>query len=234
MKRLLLLLSFCFIYLTGIAQNPVKVEDKIFNFGGKAGLTSAIPVVRSISIGGVGAENISYQYKVGISASVFGRINIDRFFLQPTLSWTRSSGEIRFQMPDDEVGTSMLNNDQLKYKIYSLEAPVLVGYKIVKEGPYGLSFVVGPNIKYTYKSRYTSYLSNYPREYESDNTPWGIGIVCGVGVSIWRLFFDVTYEFGLNKVDSDFKDYSTEEATEVDITIDKHTNMLSFSLGFLF
>jgi hypothetical protein len=94
--------------------------------------------------------------------------------------------------------------------------------------------MAGPTIKYSYNVSYSSNFFDSPRRYISDSTPWGINIACGVGVTIWRFFFDVTYEFGLNQVDSDFKDYSSREPGEDNITIDKRTNMMNVSLGFLF
>ena len=232
MRKGLFLIVLSLAYLAGIAQDPVRVEDKIFNFGAKVGLNSAIPVITTFSINGVNAENISYEYNVGLSAALFFRINMDRFFIQPSLSWVQSSGNILFTMPtDDEQATSL--DYQMAFNTKTLEVPVLIGYKIIKEGPYGLSFMAGPNFKYNYDTRFTSYLSNFPHEYEK-NQPYQINIVCGVGVSIWRFFFDVSYEFGINKTDSNFKDYNSEEATDAKISINRHTNMMSFSLGFLF
>lgn len=217
------------------AQKTVETEDKIFNWGAKVGLNSTFPIINSIEIDGKEAENIHLQYKVGILAATFCRLNIDRFFVQPSISWRYSSGDIRFNLPTEtETAKTARDFDQLTYKVKSLEAPVLIGYKIVNEGPYGLSLMAGPNIKYSYNVSYSSNFFDSPRKYTSDSTPWGINIVCGVGVTIWRFFFDATYEFGLNQVDSDFKDISSNEPSEDNITIDKRTNMMNFSLGFLF
>jgi hypothetical protein len=226
---------FLFSFLPGYTQNTVKVEDKVFNWGAKVGLNSTFPVINSIDVDGKRAENIHLQYKVGILAAAFCRINIDRIFLQPSVSWRHASGDIRFNLPAATEATAVTRSfDQLTYKVKSIEAPILIGYKIVKEGPYGLSFMAGPTIKYSYNVSYSSNFFDSPRRYISDSTPWGINIACGVGVTIWRFFFDVTYEFGLNQVDSDFKDYSSREPGEDNITIDKRTNMMNFSLGFLF
>jgi len=217
--------------ILAFAQNQVRVEDKIFNFGAKVGLNSSFPNINDITINNLKAENVSVHYKVGVLAAAFCRINMDRFFIQPSLSWRYSTADMNFDLPVEEGSNeSHAYTNRLTYRERSLEAPVLIGYKIVNDGAYGLSFMAGPNIKYNYDIHY---VSNYA-EYLSDNTPWGISIVCGVGVSIWRLFFDVTYEFGLNQTDSDFKNYGSNEPTAVDITIDKRTNMLSFSLGLLF
>ncbi|MDR0748226.1 MAG: PorT family protein [Tannerellaceae bacterium] len=226
---------FLFSLLPAYTQNKVKAGEKVFNWGAKAGLNSTFPIINSIRIDGEKAENIHLQYKVGVLAAAFCRINIDRIFLQPSVSWRYASGDIYFNLPTVIEATAITrSSDQLTYKVKSIEAPVLIGYKMVNEGPYGLSFMAGPTIKYSYNVSYSSGLSDSPRRYISDSTPWGINIACGVGVTIWRFFFDVTYEFGLNQVDSDFKDYSSREPGEDNITIDKRTNMMNISLGFLF
>jgi len=111
----------------------------------------------------------------------------------------------------------------------------MVGYYLVKEGPYALSMMFGPNIKYNYKTRYSTDMTDRPREFEDDNTPFGISIAAGLGVSIWRLFLDFSYEFGLNEVASDFREIGKTEANQKGaLSIEKRTNIMSFSLGFLF
>ncbi|MDR1403597.1 MAG: PorT family protein [Tannerellaceae bacterium] len=226
---------FLLYFLSVYAQNTVKVADKMFNWGAKAGLNSTFPIINSIEVDGQKAENIQLQYKVGVLAAAFCRFNINRFFVQPSISWRHASGDIRFNLPSGaEAPAAARSFDLLTYKVKSIEAPVLTGYKIVNEGPYGLSFMGGPTIKYRYDVSYLSNFFDSPRKYVSDSTPWGISFVCGVGVTIWRFFFDVTYEFGLNQVDSDFKDNRSSKSGGNDLSIDKHTNVMSFSLGFLF
>lgn len=234
---LLVLLPFC---LSIQAQKFNDIRDNAFNWGGKVGFSTTFPIVNSLVISDRAADNISLQYKVGYLAAAFARVNIDRFFIQPSLSWRYSEGDIRFDMPADnnEVNNPgnivTTSNNQLQYKMASLELPVMIGYYMVKEGPYALSLMVGPNIKYNYKTRYTTSLTSTPHEYRSDSTPFGINIATGLGVSIWRLFFDFTYEFGLNEIESGFKEKNSNLPAENSMTIDKRTNAMSFSLGFLF
>lgn len=233
---ILLLLPFCLLMN---AQKFITFEEKAFNWGGTVGFNSTFPVINSLTIDDVEAENVRLQYKVGYQASVFGRINIERFYLQPSLSWRYSEGDIRYSIPNDDnipevPGGYSVPTNQMKYKTASLELPVMIGYYLIKEGPYALSMMVGPNLRYNYKTRYQTNFSDSPREYTNDSTPFGINIVTGLGVSIWRLFFDFTYEFGLNEVQSDFKEINTPAPAEGNINIDKRTNVMSFSLGFLF
>lgn len=238
MKKICLLLLLSFSVLAAGAQNFIHIEDKAFNFGAKVGLNSTFPVVNSLTIDDVEAENIRLQYKVGYQASIFCRINIDRFFIQPDLSWNRTEGDVLFSLPQASLPETESNgiqgNDLLKLKSSSLALPVMIGYYLVKEGPYALSIMAGPKFKYNYKVRYTTHFSDLTNEYINDSTPYGIGVATGLGVSIARLFFEFTYEFGINQIESDFKDRSSQQPVERTISIDKRTNMMNFSLGFLF
>ncbi|MDR1980763.1 MAG: PorT family protein [Tannerellaceae bacterium] len=231
-KRCGFLFFLCVCCLSGEAQKtarPVQVEDKILNWGAKAGLNSGMPVINSFTINGKEMENITINYEVGVTVTSFFRINFDRFFIQPGFLWSRSSGEIRFTIPEEGEGEEKIpgHNDRLSYTVKSLEAPVLIGYKIIKESPYGFSVMAGPNFKYNYSVR-------YPSNFIGDSTPWGISVMADIGFSIWRFFFDVSYELGINRIDSDFLDYSSLQPVDNEITINKRTNVLSFSLGFLF
>lgn len=187
-------------------------------------------------------EDIRLQYKVGYQAAAFARVNIDRFYIQPSLAWQYTEGDIRFNIPQTEsslpdgTNTPMpIGKNRITYKSATLEVPVMVGYYLVKEGPYALSMMFGPNIKYNYKTHYSTDMTDRPREFEDDNTPFGIGIAAGLGVSIWRLFLDFSYEFGLNEVASDFREIGKTEANQKGtLNIEKRTNIMSFSLGFLF
>lgn len=241
MRKIQILLLLLLFLLPVHAQKFIQLKDKAFNWGGKIGFSSTFPIVNSLSIDDTQAEDIRLQYKVGYLASFFGRVNIDLFFIQPSLAWRYSEGDILFNIPDrpqnlpglpEETPTRF--DSQLTYKTASVELPVMVGYYLIKEAPYALSIMVGPNIKYNYKTRYTTSFVDSPREYTSDSTPIAINIATGLGVSIGPLFLDFTYEFGLNQIESNFKDIISNEPAGNTMTIDKRTNAMSFSLGFLF
>lgn len=239
MKKIYLIGLFISFCLLTKAEKFLHVDDKAFNWGARVGFNATFPIINSLSVNGIEAENMHLQYKVGFLSAVFCRINIERMFLQPSLAWHRSEGEILFTVPGlvDAVANtpSQATVDRLFMRSESLELPIMVGYNLVKQGPYGLSLMVGPNLKYNYKVSYTSNFDNTEQELENNKNPFGISISAGVGVSIWRLFFDFIYEFGLNHTESDFKDRVSQiPANNNDITINKHTNVMSFSLGFLF
>lgn len=236
---LLLLLPFCF---PANAQKFIQIEDKTFNWGGKVGMNAAFPIVKSLTIDNVQMEDIRLQYKVGYQAAAFARVNIDRFYIQPSLVWQYTEGDIRFNIPEEAgipsngaVNQNPISKNRITYKAANLEVPVMIGYYLVKEGPYALSIMFGPNIKYNYKTHYSTNLTDTPREFVDDNTPFGISLAAGLGVSIWRLFLDFSYEFGLNEVASDFREISNNGTSQDGaLKIEKRTNIMSFSLGFLF
>lgn len=238
------------------AQKFMQIEDKAFDFGVKVGFNATFPVVNSLRIDGNRVSDISVQYKVGYLAAVFCRVNIERFFIQPSLAWHKSEGELDFNLPfylpQATATAAYEKNDRLKMTMRSVEMPVMVGYSLVRKGPYGLSVMAGPKFKYNYKITYETKLADVWEEYTSHSKPFGVNIATGVGVSIGRLFFDFVYEFGLNQTETDFRATAASRAagaTQVpgatastltatgathDLRIDKRTNVMSFSLGFLF
>ena len=237
-----ILISFSF---QGKAQSFItNYKEKTFNWGGKIGLNASIPIVKSITIKGIEMENINQQYKVGYEASIFARLNIQHFYIQPAFTWQYTQGEIRFNIPTEidanslpgefsfqNVGTQSL----ITYKAATLIIPVKIGYYIIKGGPFALSLMFGPNLKYNYKTHYSTNLTDQARKFEDDNTPFGLGLETGVGVSIGRLFFDFNYEFGLNEVTSNFYETGKNKTNSYNILrIEKRTNTMRFSLGFLF
>lgn len=235
----LLTLSFC---LPVKAQKFITLEDKTFNWGGKVGVNAAFPIIQSLTIDNQEMEDVRLQYKVGYQAAVFARVNINRFYIQPSLSWQHTEGDIRFNipqnmgaLPDGSLSQIPIGKNRISYKSSTLELPVMIGYYLVKEGPYALSMMFGPNVKYNYKTRYNTDMADTPREFEDDNTPFRISIAAGLGISIGRLFLDFNYEFGLNEVASDFREIGhTDIRSDRSLNIEKRTNLMSFSLGFLF
>lgn len=238
-KFYLIAASLAFCLMAG-AQGIMQVKDKAFNFGAKVGFNATFPVVNSLTINDKEVENVSLEYKVGYLAAVFCRVNIERFFIQPSVSWHRSEGNIRFSIPQnipDDAVKLPSNEDitQLGIKTNSLEVPVMIGYNLVKQGAYGLSVMAGPKLKYNYKVNYLFESNTLHHEYVSDSDPFGINITAGVGVSIGRLFFDFIYEFGLSQADSNFTQVNTPvPENNLNIAIDKRVNTMSISLGFLF
>ncbi len=241
MKKICLIGCLLLCWMESGAQKFMQIEDKAFDFGAKVGFAATFPIVNSLMIDGNRVDEVNVKYRVGYMAALFCRVNIDRFFIQPSLIWHKSEGDLYFNLPYSSSQGTETNlyekNDRLKMTTRSLEMPVMIGYSLVKKGPYGLSVMAGPKFKYDYKVTYESELANVRGEYTNNHAHFGVNIATGVGVSIWRLFFDFAYEFGLNQTETDFRPIAKEtaDATDThDLRIDKRTNVMSFSLGFLF
>ncbi|MCC8143436.1 MAG: PorT family protein [Tannerellaceae bacterium] len=157
MKRIALLL--CIVWLASApasAQKFISMEDKAFNWGAKLGFNSTFPVINSLKVNEVEAEDVTVKYKVGYMAALFCRVNIERFFLQPGVSWHLTEGEIHYAIPyENTLSTDLADagniqqENRLALKTRSVEVPVLIGYNLVKEGPYALSLMAGPNLNTT-------------------------------------------------------------------------------------
>mgnify|MGYP003398691814 CR=1 FL=1 len=93
MKKLGILTVLLIIAFTGGAQTQ-KNETEGFSFGAKLGFSSTLPIINSLTIEGVEAQNVNLQYKVGYLAALFCRINIDRFFIMPGVEWNHADGSI--------------------------------------------------------------------------------------------------------------------------------------------
>lgn len=243
MNARLLILLFLLSSTCLMAQelDSLKVREKqitSFNWGAKVGFNSILPVINTLTVDGVPLES-KVEYKVGYMGALFFRLNIDRFFLQPSVAWQHTEAQLLFTRPklsdlSQPTVPSKQMSDRLNLTIRSLEAPVMIGYNIVKEKPFGLSITAGANLKYNYKIRYTTNLDGYRDEYTTDDTQFRINLVGGIGVTLWEMFFDFTYEVGLNHRERNFTRVADNVPLPAEIVLDKRLNMMGFSLGVLF
>ena len=228
---------FCLLCGLLNAQGILRTEEKKFNFGAKVGLNATLPVVNSLRVLDFEANQFQTSYQVGYLAAIFFRFNIQRFYIQPSPSWHYGRSHLHFALtfPEIDGAADPPIKGNLRMHTQSLELPVLLGYHLVKQGPYGLSLMVGPKVKYNYKLDYNMAIDAREIRFVNDDTPFGVNIVSGMGVSIGRLFFDFVYEFGLNQTEASFKQLSASSPeSSFEIQLNKRTNVMSMSIGFLF
>lgn len=235
LPAVLLLLLPC---LPGAAQNILMDYDRTYYLAVRVGFNSAFPLIQEFNIDDKRISDYRIHYKVGYMAAVTFSVNFNRFVIQPSVCWYRSNAEIQFTHPQfnslDVIANSLEETLLLDSEVNSLEVPVLIGYHIVKEGPYAMSLKFGPKGIYRYRSDYGINSSAVSLQHEGDNIPYSINFVSAVGVSIGRLFLDFSYEFGLHTVHSDFSYTDVLTGDVGTIYLSQRTNKLSFSLGFLF
>lgn len=76
------------------------------NFGFKGGFTSSLFLVSQFSVNGVPIDEVQNNYKIGYFGSLFMRINFDRHFLQPEISYNINRCNITFEKPLPEDAAS--------------------------------------------------------------------------------------------------------------------------------
>ncbi|HBK29526.1 MAG TPA: hypothetical protein DDZ04_07225 [Parabacteroides sp.] len=233
------ILSIFFAVLCSLlpAKNIMQIHDKPFDISFRIGFNSAFPLIHHFSIEGIEIMDKQIHYKVGYLAAVTFSVNINRFTLQPSVSWYHKEAQIQFSLPMNSNASPYINSIErydMDLEGNSLEIPILIGYQVVKEGPYGLNLKFGPKGIYQYQAKHRCENSTFTAEYEKDNMQYAFNFVSAVGVTIGRLFLDFSYEFALHNIRSDFKFYDISQEKSGTLSFERRTNVLSFSLGVVF
>ena len=127
---------------------------------------------------------------------------------------------------------------KLNSTIHSLELPILYGYSFVKSRPYGMALFIGPKLEYVWKHKTSEEFEGFGYSgIKEELHPINISSVIGLGVNIANIFFDFRYEIGLTNISKSIiyeKDTDGIMSQEKGIFINRHRNVLSFSLGVIF
>lgn len=217
--------------------------NHIVNFGIKGGFTSSLFLISDFNIDGISISEVQNNYKIGYFGSFFVRINFDRHFLQPELSYNINRCNITFNKPqaDNTLATGIMEAS-ITSSIHSIDIPVIYGYNFIKEGPYGLAVFGGPKIRYIWNKKSEVTFKNFEQtNIHEELRPLNLSLTLGVAVTISRIFFDFRYDMGLHNISKrltyDLPDDSTIN-DEIDsarqICFQRRDNVLSFSLGVFF
>ena len=241
MKHRLFVILLMLVALPIVAQQRDLKDyagDKKVNFGVKGGFNSSMMLISHLSVDGQNISNIQNEYKIGYFASLFMRINFDRHFLQPELSYNINQCEINFSAPktDDLIATP--HQYAISSRISCFELPILYGYNFVKEGPYQMAVFGGPKIRYFWdKHSENQYHNFYQTSIREEMYPLNLSLTMGIAVTISRIFFDFRYDIGLHNISKKLE-YSPNNLVDVpgdeQIRFHRRYNTLSFSLGLYF
>lgn len=215
-----------------------EAKTKRMNVGVRTGFNSSMFFIDRFHVGETAIPNIQNNYKVGYFGSFFWRINMKKHhFLQPELIYNIANGSISAPRTN-ELESVLSDNALIKSRIHSFDIPLLYGYKFVDVEPYGMAFLVGPEVSYTW-TKYTK--NEYSGFYQQDITetirPFRVQAVLGLAVNVGKVFFDFRYGTGLyNMVKKvEFDSALTESPhNEQNITLKRRRNELSFSVGVMF
>ena len=222
------------------------------NFGVKGGFTASLFLVSDLSINGQRIEQVQNNYKIGYFASMFMRINFDRHFLQPELSYTINRCNITFDKPlpediltdasDDTSAGALPEQGSITSSIHSVELPVIYGYNIIKEDPYSLAVFAGPKLRFIWDKKSEVTFENFNMDnIHEELYPFNVSLTLGVAVNISRIFFDFRYDIGLHNISKkitydmpELQPSPGENMPDREIRFTRRDNVLSFSLGVFF
>ena len=145
----------------------------------------------------------------GFNVGVYGNLNFGLIYIRPKLVYSQTSSS--YDLYEDPSSK--------KFKLSSIDLPVLVGIKIIKP----ISLVVGPAFKYIISSDIEDVTFE---EIESDVT---VGLNVGVAVIIGRIGIDLIYERGFSENEASFIDDQTDG-----YTLDTRPQQFLVSLSYRF
>ena len=213
--------------------------EKVTNFGIKGGFTSSLFMISDFSINGIPVNELQNNYQTGYFGAFFMRINFDRHFLQPEISYNVNRCNITFIKPlDTEDAVGRGEEASITSSIHSIDIPVIYGYNIIKNGPYGLSAFGGPKFRYIWNRHSRVIFENFDqKDIKEKLRPLNLSCTMGVAVTISRVFFDFRYDIGLHNISKQVSytlpdDVQPGENNE--IRFHRQDHVLSFSLGFIF
>jgi hypothetical protein len=206
------------------------------NYGVKGGFSSTIYEVKELAVAGAPINNYIAKSEISSFYTAFARVNMKRHYLQTEVSYNISNYTINFSTNQFNPSAQPHDKSTIGTKIIGLEVPLYYGYHILQNGPYGLSFYIGPKAKFTITdfSRHT--FDNFPyTEIKENINPINFSCMIGLGINISRVFFDFSFEYGLHNISNGFTTIDLEEYSSCeDFIFDRRKNVLSFSIGFMF
>ena len=237
-KALLTLLLITFtLNLFGQSGVGMKPDTKKFNYGIKAGFTSSIYLISNFSIGGERIRRVQNNYRVGFNGSLFMRYNMSKHYIQPEVAYNINKCEIIFDKNVSDDSSLLPAYASISSNIHSIDIPILYGYNFIKEGIYGMSFFIGPKVRYIWNNQSKMNYSNFEEQNIKEKFyPFNIGFSVGLAINISKVFFDFRYEQVVHNISKsiDYDLPKTANADEAPLVLHRRDNTISFSLGVLF
>ena len=218
-------------------------HDRPVNFGVKGGVTSSLFLVSNFSVNGVAIDEVQNNYKIGYFGSLFIRINFDRHFLQPEISYNVNRCNITFEkpLPEGAPAGTVPAEASITSSIHSIDIPVIYGYNFIKEGPYSLAAFGGPKIRYIWDKKSEVTFERFDQlNIREELRPLNLSFTVGIAVTISRIFFDFRYDIGLHNIskrvtyEAPANNPADGSGSNNEIRFHRRDNVLSFSLGVFF
>ncbi len=230
------IIAICTLCLCCAHTSAQQKDTAPVNYGVKGGFSSTIYEVRELTVADMPINDYMAQSEISSFYTIFIRANIKRHYLQTELSYNISNYSLEFDTNQWNTTAQAHDKSIFSTKIVGFEVPLLYGYHLLKQGPYGLSFYVGPKAKFilTDYSSHTFEQSPY-KEFEENIRPINFSLITGLGINISRVFFDFSFEYGLHNISNGFVTTDVADIIRTnDFIFNRRKNVLSFSLGFMF
>lgn len=218
-----------------LAAHTEEYNKKI-NFGVIAGFRSSNYIISNFLVDSKLIEDKQNNYLLGYGAALYTRFNFKRRFLQMELSYDINRAEIVFQKTSAATADIQANKASVSSNIQNVGLPILLGYYIVRNGPYTMSIFGGPKLEYLCYSN-VDYKDFDQKNIHEKFYPFNIGVSLGLSVSISKMFFQFRYEQEMLNVSKSIS-YSAASGegamSEGDIRFHRRASCLGFSFGVLF
>lgn len=180
MKKIILVALICFCTSAIFAQlsSPISL-------GIHAGLVSTKVDTEIPNLSSVKDKSDN-----GMMFGAFARINLNKWYIQP---------ELNFVSQKSEISVGGVKGD---FKRKSIDVPMLLGYKLVKIPMFKLRAFAGPVASFRVDDSFSSTLKERFKNDDIKGAVWSGKV--GAGIDVWKLTFDVDYQFGLTDVSSEF------------------------------
>lgn len=233
MRRIAALLALCLSCTFTFSQ---LINTALINYGVKGGFSSTIYEVHDLTVAGMPINEYMTKSEISSFYTAFARININKHYLQTEASYNISNYSIEFNSNQWNSTAPLTDKSIIGTKIIGIEVPIYYGYHILKEGPYGLSFYIGPKAKMVLTNFSKHTFNNFPYTHiEESIYPINFSLMTGLGINIARVFFDFSFEYGLHNISNGFTTIDIEENMSTqNLVFNRRKNVFSFSVGFMF
>jgi len=137
MRKILFAIIFVCLSKTSDAQS--------FNWGFKGGINISKMTTEQSTPGNY-IERVNYYPKTGGNFGILTRLESKKFYFQPEIQFSakNASNYIRSTIGGDASGESTI-----KFKLESLQVPILIGFKLINLPCGSVNIFTGPAINFT-------------------------------------------------------------------------------------
>lgn len=167
------------------------------NFGIKAGFNSSLNFknISSVSSGNYNLTNVKSELNNGFHAGAFGRLFIDKFYVEPELLYSLQKKEYQFSIKDAANNDITIDN---LVSFSTVDIPLLLGYKVLDVDVVNVRVFAGPKFRLNAGSQVSfeniTNNENFDKEeLKGDFKNSKVGFELGAGVDILMITLDARF-----------------------------------------